>query len=308
MLTKDTMSKLCINNTASSTNEAIEVSVPKPVVSVSFDEAIDNYHTPDEYLNKSKIVSWIEDPLLFARPITKAKSSSLTAGDLVHLSLELGEEETKRWQVRPEQYSTASGWKKTKAAQEFLADQAPDIKWISQQEHYFLSGVWKQIHANSAAQRVVDEIEHHEVSIRWEREDGTKLKCRPDGITRSGRVCDWKTCRYANPLKDWWKAVKDYSYHAQDALYREGAKVAGWSDEPLIFVLISTTGSYQVQVVTLPQDVCVSGKRLLERGIEGIAAHNTFGGEVLPQGYGEINTLSCPSSVFSLEARNGSHG
>ena len=204
--------------------------------------------------------------------------------------------------MRPEQYATLSGWKKTKAAADFLADQPEDITWISQQQHYLLSGMWKQIHANTAAQSVVDDIEHHEVSIRWEREDGTKLKCRPDGISRSGRVVDWKTCRYANPLRDWWKACKDYNYHMQDALYREGAKVAGWSDEPLIFVLISTTGSYQVQVVTLPPQACVVGKRLLEQGIEGIAAHRTFGTELLPRGYGEVNELFVPSNVFSLEA------
>ena len=277
-----------------------DASIPKP--HVSFNELIGDYHSPDEYLNKSKIASFLEDPLLFARPITKAKSSALTTGDLVHLSFEVGEAETKKWQVRPNDYSTASGWKKTKAAQDFLADQPKDIKWISQQEHYLLSGMWKQIRANSAAQSVVDDIEHHEVSIRWERADGTKLKCRPDAISRSGRIVDWKTCRYPNPLKDWWKAVKDYGYHLQDALYREGARVAGWSDDPLTFVLISTSGSYQVQVVTLPTVACISGKRELERGIEGIAAHTAFGGELLPEGYGEINTLPCPSSVFSLEA------
>lgn len=269
---------------------------------IKFDEAIGDYHTPDDYLNKSTIARYLEDPLLFLRPITKAKTSSLADGDLVHKSLELGEEETNKWQVRPEQYATLSGWKKTKAAADFLADQPEDITWISQQQHYLLSGMWKQIHANTAAQSVVDDIEHHEVSIRWEREDGTKLKCRPDGISRSGRVVDWKTCRYANPLRDWWKACKDYNYHMQDALYREGAKVAGWSDEPLIFVLISTTGSYQVQVVTLPPQACVVGKRLLEQGIEGIAAHRTFGTELLPRGYGEVNELFVPSNVFSLEA------
>ena len=131
----DTMSKSCINNTAVSTKNA-GASFPKPVVSLSFDEAIDKYHTPDEYLNKSTIASYLKDPLLFARPITKAKSSYLTDGDLVHLSFEVGEEETKRWQVRPEKYSTASGWKKTKAAEDFLADQPKDVKWISQQQHY----------------------------------------------------------------------------------------------------------------------------------------------------------------------------
>ena len=294
----DTMS-----NFFSTTSKTVETgaSIPKPVV--SFDEAIDKYHTPDDFLNKSKIASFIEDPLLFARPIPKAKSPQLTLGDLTHTSFEVGEEETNKWRVRPDQYSTASGWKKTKSAQEFLAEQPPEIKWISPQEKFFLNGMWKNIHANSAAQSVVDDIEHHEVSIRWQRADGTKLKCRPDGISRSGRVIDWKTCRYANPLKDWWKAVADYKYHMQDALYREGARVAGWSDEPLIFVLISTTGSYQVQVVELPHNVCLVGKRLLERGIEGIAAHTAFGGELLPEGYGEINTLPCPSSVFSLEAQ-----
>ena len=293
----DTMSNFFIT-----TSKTVETgaSIPKP--DVSFGEAIDKYHKPDDHLNKSTIASYLKDPLLFARPITKAKSSYLTDGDLVHLSFEVGEEETKRWQVRPEKYSTASGWRKTKAAEDFLADQPKDIKWISQQQHYLLTGMWKQIHANTAAQSVVDDIEHHEVSIRWEREDGTKLKCRPDGISRSGRIVDWKTCRYANPLKDWWKAVKDYDYHMQDALYREGAKAGGWSDEPLTFVLISTAGHYQVQVVTLPPQVCVVGKRLLERGIEGIAAHKTFGTELLPQGYGEVNELFVPSNVFTLEA------
>ena len=52
--------------------------------------------------------------------------------------------------------------------------------------------------------------------------------------------------------------------------------------------------------------VCI-GKRMLEEAIEGIAAHKAFGTELVPQGYGAVNTLPVPRSVFSLENSNGSN-
>ena len=274
---------------------------------ILYDEPIETYHRKGEHINKSRLFQWLNDPSLFDVDMPVKKSDSIKTGDLVHKSFEVGYDKTMEWEIIPEEHSTLTGWKSTKKTKEFRESLSPDITWISAADHYLLSDMWQQIRANSAAQSVVDAIAHHEVSIRWSRPDGTQLKCRPDAITKDGRVVDWKTCRYANPLKDWWKAVVDYGYHLQDALYREGAKEAGWSDEPLIFVLISTAGSHQVQVVELPNEACVIGKRMLEEAIEGIAAHKAFGTRLVPQGYGAVNTLPVPRSVFSLENSNGSN-
>ena len=46
---------------------------------------------------------------------------------------------------------------------------------------------------------------------------------------------------------------------------------------------------------------------MLEEAIEGIAAHKAFGTRLVPQGYGAVNTLPVPRSVFSLENGNGSN-
>lgn len=261
-----------------------------------FDEPIEEYHQDDGYLSKSRLSDFLSDPSSFKKEREQVESSSLTLGSAVHLYFEHGT--TDIFQKIPGEYSTQSGWSKHASSRAFLEEQDPGINWISKNNLSIIEKIASQVEANSAVKSLVGEIESHEVSIRWKRKDGFKLKCRPDAITRDGVIVDWKTTRHVNPLKEFWKSVLDFRYHLQDALYREGAAAAGYSGEPLKFVAISTIGSCPVHVVTLPRHASQAGKRLLEEAIEGIQSIEAFGGEYLPNGYGEEHELFMPNHLF----------
>jgi hypothetical protein len=85
-------------------------------------------------------------------------------------------------------------------------------------------------------------------------------------------------------------------YGLQSALYQEGAAAAGFSDEPLIFVLISTA-SPCVIAKTLPQRFIDLGKTQLDRALADLSARMSFG-DWTPDGYGSIDELYMPEFCF----------
>lgn len=272
------------------------------------DERNEDYHADKEWDSASTIKDWLLCPSFYSRRHIQRieppfSSSSMERGSLVHTSLEIGREETeRRVRVIPPEHSTQTGISSSKKTKEWLAEQDPDTIWVSQLDGDFLGEVWRQIELNSAALQVYESLQHRECSIRWEREDGTKLKCRPDGITADGICIDYKSCRFANPLKQFWANVRDYKYGLQSVLYSEGCAAAGFSSKPLIFVLIGTVSPYAVQVVRLPQKVLDLGRRQLERAIRDMQAHRVLQYDYLPHGYGEIHTLEVPDFILKDEA------
>ena len=227
------------------------------------------------------------------------QSAALSRGTLVHTALELGRAECeRRIQIAPYEHLTQTGLSSSKKTKEWLADQDPSVLWVSPSDGEFIGEVWNQLNLNSAASEVYESLQHRECSIRWQRQDGTKLKCRPDGVTDRGVCIDYKTCRFANPLKQFWQSVRDYRYGLQSALYSEGCREAGFSGEPLLFILISTVSPYAVQVVRLPAEAILQGRRQLERALDDIQAHAVLQKQYLPHGYGEIVTLEVPKFVF----------
>jgi hypothetical protein len=221
----------------------------------------------------------------------------LARGTLVHLCFELGwEAAADRIKVIPAEHLTGTGLLSTKAdSKKWVADQG-DAILVTPQDAEFLTEVQSQCTLNKAVSKLLDSLIHKEVSIRWSRDNGTKLRCRPDAITNDGRVVDYKTTKYRNPAKDFWRACKDYMYGLQSALYQEGAAAAGFSDEPLIFVLISTA-SPCVIAKTLPQRFIDLGKTQLDRALADLSARMSFG-DWTPDGYGSIDELYMPEFCF----------
>jgi len=277
-----------------------------PVARFDFrtDERNEDYHADKEWDSASTIKDWLLCPSFYNRRHVQRteppySSSSMERGSLVHTSLEIGREETeRRVRVIPPEHSTQTGISSSKKTREWLAEQDPDTIWVSQIDGDFLGEVWRQIELNSAALQIYESLQHRECSIRWEREDGTKLKTRPDGITADGVCIDYKSCRFANPLKQFWANVRDYKYGLQSVLYSEGCAAAGFSGQPLIFVLIGTVSPYAVQVVRLPQKALDLGRRQLERAIRDMQAHRVLQYDYLPHGYGEVHTLEMPDFCF----------
>lgn len=284
----------------------LDVAGSSPVarsVDVRHGESNEDYHADREWLSTSPIKDFLDSPPYFHRRYIlqtepSVSTDAMARGTLVHSVLEMGwDRAADRIKVIPADYLTASGaMSSSKDAKKWLADQG-DSLLVTPADAEFLTEVQAQCDLNKAVAKLLADIKHKEVSIRWQRADGTKLKCRPDAITNGGRVIDYKTTKYKNPSRDFHRACVDYKYGLQSALYQEGAAAAGFSGEPLIFVLISTVSPYTVIAKTLPQRFISVGKAQMERAIADIAARTSFG-DWTPDGYGSVDELYMPEWCF----------
>lgn len=270
---------------------------PDESASVITGEPIDQYHADREYLNASSIADYLRCPSLFnARRlglVDQEKSRSLNLGSLIHDALELGPEATaERLEVIPDEHVTASGAMSTKkATKEWLAEQPEDALLCTAADAEFIGQVFDHMFRNKAAREIYENLEHKEVSIRFEYMS-KKLRCRPDGVTDMGVLVDYKTTRHANPLKQFWKSVDDFYYHVSHALYLLGAGYAGFSTAPMRYVVIGTTRP-TVHVMTLPQEVIDSGRRTLDRALSEIELREATE-DWTPEGYGEVHEMRFP--------------
>ena len=266
-------------------------------------ESNEDYHADRDWLSASLIKDFLDSPPYFhrrhiLRTEASPSSESLSRGTLVHAVLEMGwEQAAERIKVIPADYLTASGAMSAgKEAKAWLAEQGSSLL-VTPQDADFLTEVQAQCELNRAVAKLLAVIQHKEVSIRWQRPDGTKLKCRPDAITNVGRVVDYKTTKFKNPAKDFHRACVDYQYGLQSALYQEGSAAAGFSGEPLIFVIISTVSPYTVIAKTLPNRFISVGEARLDRAIADISARTSFG-DWTPDGYGSCDELYMPEWCF----------
>jgi hypothetical protein len=272
--------------------------------SIRLGEANSAYHSDRPYDNKSLLALFGKSPVLYyeqviAQTHTPVGSDSLQYGTLVHLLMELGEVEfNRRAAVAPDPYVTAAGAISTKAdALKWRASLAPDSIPVSPADMAMLKRQLAQIRANGAARELFECPGWSEVSIRWMRPDGSKLRCRDDKITDIGQVVDWKTTRDEQPLKTWWTAARQYDYFLQAALYEEGARMAGLPDLPMLFVLLSTT-TFQCHVVTLPRPLVAAATERLNELLADLRLCREME-SYLPQDYGQITELFVPPHVYA---------
>jgi len=283
-------------------SEQATATVGNPLILRGLPNAV--YHARREY-SKSPLWAfrhhgpvWFHEQYI-ARSHSAYTSTSLARGTLVHLFFELGEAEFKRRAVAvPERFVTSSGTlSSSKDAKAFFADHPADAILVCPADAAVIAGIWQQALANAAVREIIESICEHELSCVWKREDGHELRCRFDAITHDGRLIDWKTTREARPLESWQSTVIEHGYHYQDALYQEGAQACGISDQPLTFVCLSTTPSYQVQAVTLPARLVDPCHDQITEDLEEIALRKEMN-NWLPDGYGEVRELVFPEWAY----------
>ena len=262
-----------------------------------FDETNGQYHADRDHLSTSGLKDFIKSPSHYKASLDKPSvdSEAMARGRLAHLVLELGPDAFgERAKVIPSEHLTATGLVSTKAdTKKWIADQGPDAILLSPSDDAFIEGFLAQFFLNKATAELYEDINHRETSIRWQRADGAKLRCRPDAITNGGICIDYKTTKFLSPLREFWMACRDFDYGLQAAFYGEGLGVAGLSDQPMVFILISTVGDFQVQAVTLPAKFVELGKRRMDRGLADFYARTTFS-HWQPEGYHLINELWMP--------------
>jgi hypothetical protein len=139
-----------------------------------------------------------------------------------------------------------------------------------------------------------------ELSIFWtDPATGVRCRVRPDWLKELPGLAlavDYKTCRDANP-EAVSRAIRDHSYHQQDAFYTDGIWAAlDPEDVRFIFVFQSKTAPYLITVRELAQQDRDIGRARNERALRLYADCERTG--IWPDWTGpvtEIPTISMPS-------------
>jgi hypothetical protein len=185
-------------------------------------------------------------------------------GSLAHVFLLEPEEFKRRYGVGPADCTRASkAWKEAEIA-------AEGKELLKPQDMARLRAIRKAILANSLGRKLIENDGLVEVSLRWTCPvTGIPLKVRLDVILRSGLILDLKTCTDVSP-DGWARAVADYRYAHQAAMYMEGVRQGLGYALDFAFVAVDS-GSSTEQPGTPHQCVVYS---ISERDIEVAAKQN----------------------------------
>ena len=149
------------------------------------------------------------------------------------------------------------------------------------------------IYQHRAARACLSAAGFPEVSVFWEDfVTGETLKCRPDHWRQDNIILDLKAVRDASP-EGFRKAIFNYRYHVQAALYQDGVQEAyGERPQGFIFVACEKEPPYMVGVYTLDLQSLQLGHMEYRRNLETLnrcKATNRF------PGYGdEIQEIEPP--------------
>lgn len=139
-----------------------------------------------------------------------------------------------------------------------------------------------------------------EQSLYWtDRKTGVRCRVRPDWLKQlPGMVlcADYKSCADANPVAVS-RAIRDYSYHQQDAFYVDGVSAVLDPDEVrFVFIFQSKKAPYLITVRELHQQDRDIGRARNRRALEIYAECERTG--IWPDWTGpttEIPTIGMPS-------------
>ena len=230
-------------------------------------------------------------------------SGALQLGVIVHLALQWGPSEYKSEVTEiPADFTTAGGsLSSSKSARDWAAAQDPDRPFAAPADLATTDEMMQEFFRNTAARDLYERITAHELSVLQRRPDGHAVRIRIDAMTECGMLVDWKSTRDARPRDTFGMAAAKHGYQYQSALYSQVAAAAGISDGGRItFVALSTTPSYEVQVLTLPERAVRIAEQWIAEDLDEIA-DRTATDNWLPSGYGEITEVSMPE--WSLKGR-----
>ena len=118
----------------------------------------------------------------------------------------------------------------------------------------------ESIHGIPRAKDLIEHLDATEVSLRWtDQETGVPCKARLDGYSEElGVIVDLKTTRDARP-KESQKAIANYGYHRQGALYIEGAAFNGINARHYVIIAVEKTRPYAAAIYRLTEGAIDQG-------------------------------------------------
>lgn len=264
----------------------------------------DEYHS-NGWLSKSKIGAFLRSPsYFFKRYISKTiqpyTSDQLALGSLVHSCFECvgGFEEWAEQHTTVDQalctQAGAISKRKLDEARELAGDNTP----ISPKDFAIVRSIWESAQSNTEIVDIINGTIDREVSGFHVTKDGHQIQARYDGRHFDGFLFDWKTTREVKPLETFYHSVLEYRYDLQEAFYRlifsECSLID--PDTPMKFILLSTQGEYECQVVTLPQVIVDRARDEIQPALDDIA-RRLSSDDWLPEGYGATNELWFPAAM-----------
>ena len=233
-----------------------------------------------------------------ARTAPPKTSDALSYGSLLHLWAEIGEEAFwARVQVAPSDVVTATG-QLGKAAEPWKKGLPPDAIPLSPVTNDQLWDQTRQILFNEAALELLQATVDREFNVVWNWH-GHDMRCRCDGATA---LCwyDLKTTREANPRKSFWKAVDDWGYDIQCAVYMAAATAAGWPPHKLRFICTSNVWPHHCAVVELPDGVIERGRKRALSLLAELQQRREWG-SWFPADYHRVHELECPQFMYERD-------
>jgi hypothetical protein len=136
-----------------------------------------------------------------------------------------------------------------------------------------------------------------EFSVTWDWA-GHAMRCRCDGATVDVWY-DLKTTSDTTPLKTFWRAVLDFQYDLQAAVYESAAAAAGWPEHSLHFIVTQSVPPHACHVVTLPPAVTALARERALRLLDELQQRREWG-SWLPSDYGHVLELECPAFMKGM--------
>ena len=277
-------------------------SVAPCVADIRRGESNDEYHGDEEYWNCSRAKTLLDSPLIYhgryvAKTATQQSSDALEHGTLLHAWLERGDAFLDALAVPPQEMLTPTGLVGKEARKWAENEHGPGAVVVAPKLAFQLRSERDAIMRHPAARAAVESIAERELSVRWTAADGTKLRCKFDALLADGAVIDLKTTREQDILAEFWRSVVTYRYGMSEAWYRAGMAACGMEPKPLRYIVVSTSGSLDVQVVTLPDALVADGLRQMERAIADLRIRTSLDWW-LPESHGEVVELPIPAHVL----------
>lgn len=189
--------------------------------------------------------------------------------------------------------------RRTKAGKEdWLAfqEQAKGKAIVDQYDLSLIRAMAEGIRRNDWARRAMDADGDYEKVLTWDcPETGLPLKMRADKITSDGLIIDLKTTTDVSPA--WFaKAVANFGYHRQAALYLDGAWKAAQVEGPFVFVAVSKDPPHECTVCVLDDSALMLGR---EQNLGTLAelADRKIRGDWSGRWSGDLQVISLPPWV-----------
>jgi exodeoxyribonuclease VIII len=196
-------------------------------------------------------------------------SKAMDFGTLLH-AVVLEQKEV--FHVRPDTYPPDDKpWNANATyCKDWLADHS-DRPVLSQSEVDRLYSVSHAVIADKKTMFLLCNATHREASVfHHDPETGFRLKCRPD-IIGENYIADLKTTRDAS-TRAFSRAILDFRYHVQAALYRRIMRAIGQPREHWYFIIVEHDPLPRVNVRELTQLARAEGEAELDKDLEGLMA------------------------------------